>query len=344
MGINLGALFAPLICGFLAQHKLFKAWLSQMGLQPEHSWHWGFAAAGVCMTLGLIQYLANGGRLARVGQRPTIPVQQLLKNAVGGLLFTAATAGVIFGLYRGSDAIKQMIGWGILILLLSGLIYLFGWYLKKGERQAVVVIIILFFFSILFWMAFEQAGSSLNLFADRLTRNTIFGWDYPSSWFQSAGPVMVVTLAPVFSWLWLRLRERQPSSPAKFACGLLFASAGFLVVTYASTLTGHDLVSPLWLIVVYLLLTFGELCLSPVGLSITTKLAPPRLAGLMMGVWFMSISLGNYSAGWVAGFFKAGDQGALVGLFGKVALTTLVGGLILAGLTPSIRKLMGKVH
>jgi len=300
MGINLGAFIAPFVCGFLAQDQRFKAWLSQNGMRPESSWHWGFAVAGIGMTLGLVQYLVHRQRLAHVGLKPPRQTKQEIQVPAPPL--------------------------------------------TGDEKHRLIVIGILFVFSTLFWMAFEQAGSSLNLFAKSLTRNTIFGWAYPSSWLQSAGPIMVIIFAPIFSWLWLKLQGRHPSSPAKFAYGLLFASAGFLVITYASTLTNAGQVSPMWLIIVYLLLTFGELCLSPVGLSITTKLAPPRLVGLMMGVWFMSISLGNYTAGWVAGFFKAEDQQALVGLFGKVALITLVGGLILVSLTSYIRKLMGRVH
>jgi len=344
MGINLGAFIAPFVCGFLAQHPKFKEWLRSFGVDPQSSWHWGFAAAGVGMTLGLVQYLLSRDRLASVGHRPAQSPQQALKNGASGLLIVAVTIAVLFGLYFGSDLIRNALIAGIVVVAASGLTYLFGWYLKKEEQKPVAVICILFLFSVLFWMAFEQAGSSLNLFARLLTRNTVFGVEYPSSWLQSAGPIMIILLAPVFSWLWLKLKDRQPSSPAKFAYGLLFAGFGFLVMTYASSLTGGGKVSPLWLITVYLLLTIGELCLSPVGLSTVTKLAPARLVGQMMGVWFLSISLGNYTAGWVAGFFKAGDESALIQLFGKVALTTIVGAGILALLTPSIRKLMGRVR
>jgi POT family proton-dependent oligopeptide transporter len=189
-------------------------------------------------------------------------------------------------------------------------------------------------------MAFEQAGSSLNLFADRLTRNSIFGWEFPSSWLQSVNPLFIIAFAPAFSWLWLRWGRRQPSSPAKFAFGLLFAGLGFLVVAYASSLTGAGKVSPMWLILVYLCHTIGELCLSPVGLSTVTRLSPARMVGLMMGVWFLSISVGNYVAGWVSGFFQANAEGALVQLFGMVALTTIGGAVILAVLIPIIKRLI----
>ncbi len=285
MGINIGAMVAPLVCGFLGQRI---------------NWHYGFGAAGVGMTLGLIQYVAGRGRLERVGARPV--KRTATATEVPKVPFT------------------------------------------PEEKKRLAVIGILFLFSAIFWMAFEQASTSLNLFADRLTRNSVFGLEFPSSWLQSVNSIFIIALAPVFSWLWIRLGKRQPSSPAKFAVGLLFAGLGFLVIAYASSLTGAGRVSPLWLIVVYLLHTVGELCLSPVGLSTVTKLAPPRVVGLMMGVWFTSIALGNFAAGWVAGFFQAGAQGVLVGLFLKIALVTIVAAAILTALTPPIRRLMGRVH
>ena len=159
-------------------------------------------------------------------------------------------------------------------------------------------------------MSFEQAGSSLTLFAEQLTRKNLFGFAFPSSWFQSVEPIFVVLLAPVFSWIWLRMSDRQPSSPAKFAWGLGAGLIAFLIILYGSTLTNSGPVSPMWLVLVYLFQAIGEVVLSPVGLSTTTKLAPPRMVGLMMGVWFMSISAGNYLAGIVASFYHPGE-GAL---------------------------------
>jgi POT family proton-dependent oligopeptide transporter len=217
--------------------------------------------------------------------------------------------------------------------------------LSAEQKKRIAVIGILFVFSAIFWMAFEQAGSSLTLFADKVTRNSVLGWEFDASYFQSVNSVFIVALAPVFSWLWLRMGNRQPSSPAKFSYGLVFAGLGFVVLAFASTLGGGGVrVSPAWLILVYLLHTIGELCLSPVGLSTVTKLAPAKLVGLMMGVWFLSISLGNYAGGWVAGFFDPNAEGALVKLFGYVAVTTIAAGLILVALAPRIRRLMGNVH
>ena len=201
---------------------------------------------------------------------------------------------------------------------------------------------IFFFFSAIFWAAFEQAGSSLNLFAEQLTRNEIFGFEFPSSWLQSVNAAFVILLAPVLSALWLKLADRQPSSPVKFALGLAGASAGFWVVMYAASLTGAGRVSVHWLLLVYLLHSLGELCLSPVGLNITTKLAPARVVGLMMGFWFASIAAGNYAAGFIGGSFKA-DATTLVPLFGWVAAVTLAASIVLLALTPFVKKLMGEV-
>ena len=303
MGINLGAFIAPLVCGTLAQSEAFRSLLAKMGWHAEGSWHWGFAAAGVGMVLGLVQYLMHRKRLEHVGQRPA-PSQK-----------SSAFAAPVS---------RQR--------------------LTVQEYKRIAVIVILFFFSSIFWMAFEQAGSSLNLFADQLTRNRILGYDFPSSWYQSVNSIFIIILAPLLSMLWLRLGDRQPSSPIKFSLGLIFAGLGFVVVAYAASLTDRGSVGPTWLIVVYLLHTIGELCLSPVGLSTVTKLAPGRLVGFMMGIWFLSLSLGNYAAGRLAGFFDANAEGALVRLFGYVALTTIGAGIVLVVLSPSIKKMMGGVR
>jgi POT family proton-dependent oligopeptide transporter len=206
-----------------------------------------------------------------------------------------------------------------------------------AEWKRVIVILVLFLFAILFWGAFEQSGSSLTLFADRYTRLSLFGWSFPSSWFQVEQPVFVLILAPIFAWLWLRLGSRQPSSAMKFALGLILVGLGYLwiVPAAASAQTGVR-VSPIWLTVLYLVHTFGEMCLSPVGLSIVTKLSPKRIVGLMMGVWFLGTSFGSKLAGWAASFF---DIIPVSRLFLINALTTIIAGAILLLLARSITRL-----
>lgn len=218
--------------------------------------------------------------------------------------------------------------------------------LTGDEKKRLVVIFVLFLFSALFFSAFEQAGSSLNLFAQQLTDRVIFGWEFPASWLQAVNSLFILAFTPVFTWFWLRLNDRkhEPSSPAKFAYGLFFTGAGFLVLTISSSFTNIGKVSPLWLIVVYLLHTIGELCLSPVGLSTVTKLAPARYVGLMMGVWFLATSVGNFVAGQTASLFDPQADGALVKLFGTLTLVLIIGSMILAVSTPYVRRLMGKVN
>jgi POT family proton-dependent oligopeptide transporter len=341
MGINLGAFISPIVVGFLAQHLWFRNFLTSIGFDPRSSWHFGFAAAGVGMTLGLIQYVIGRNRLRDVGAKPEkrgAASSEKFDVVTGVLAVVGGVIGAGLGLYFG-DA-------GAISALFPAVVFFFAGYLlgtlrmlEGNELKNVLVIFILFLFSIVFWMTFEQSGSSLTLFADRLTQTTVFGWTYPSSWFQSVQPIFVILLAPAFAWLWQRMGERQPSSPGKFFYGLLFAGFAFVVVTIASTLTGGGRVSPLWLIVVYLLQSIGELCLSPVGLSTVTKLAPARMVGLMMGVWFLSISIGSYIAGLTTRFFAGNDPAVLTRAFGIFAAITLIAAFVLALLTPLIKKM-----
>jgi POT family proton-dependent oligopeptide transporter len=321
MGINMGAFFSPLVCGYLGQ---------------EIGWHWGFGAAGVGMTLGLLQYVLGGSRLGNAGVLRRKP-----ENA--GRLWAMVLASIV-----GITALFYFLWDYRDFVLLFGTIGVFVWLLRQGkdaqERKRIWAIIAFFVFAMLFWAGAEQAGSSLNLFADRLTENSVFGIRFPSSFFQSVNPLLIITLAPVFAWLWTRMGDRSPSSPAKFVFGLVFLSLGFLVIAVAagiSTQAGGARVSPMWLIALYALHTIGELCLSPVGLSTVTKLAPERLVGSMMGVWFLGSSLGNFLGGRVAGLFETFP---LPQLFGAVCLTTAASAIVLFMLVRPIRNLMGRVH
>jgi proton-dependent oligopeptide transporter, POT family len=216
--------------------------------------------------------------------------------------------------------------------------------LTAAEWKRVVGILVFFSFTILFWSVYEQAGSSLALFADRLTNNEVFGYSFPSSWYQSVQAIFVIALAPVFSWVWTRFGERQPSSPAKFAVGLLLNGLGIALMVPAAAMTVQGKVSPFWLVAAFFLQVVGEMCLSPVGLSTVTKLAPVKLLGMMMGIWFLASSLGNKAAGYLAGFFDESDVGAMTWLFGSMAVGSIVAAGILAALTPAMKKLMGGVR
>ena len=341
MGINLGAFLAPFVVGFLAQHTLFRRFLTSIHVDPNSAWHWGFGAAGVGMTIGIIQYILGQKKMPHVGdklERPRAAESEPRDYPTLILAAVGAIAGAALGLYYGEA------GW--VSALFPGVVGFFAGYLigivrllKGEELSRVLVIFILVLFSILFWMTYEQAGSSLTLFADRMTRTTFLGFSYPSSWFQSVPAIFVIILAPIFGAIWQKLGSRQPSSPAKFTVGLIFAGIAFVVIAFAAMLTPNGRVSPMWLVGVYFLQTVGELCLSPVGLSTTTKLSPARMVGLMLGVWFLSISIGSFIAGLTTRLFAGNDSWVLVRGFGTFAGVTLVAAVILAFLTPLIKRM-----
>ena len=336
MGINLGAFVAPLVCGYLGQ---------------KVNWHWGFAAAGLGMVAGLVQYSVGGKFLGQIGLHPNAGDDPGLRRRTLTILggSAAAVAVLVAGSIAAGIPIQTIAGATGVIIVSLAFVYLFFQLFAGGldatEKKRMVVIFVLFIFSALFWSGFEQAGSSLSLFAQRLTDLNVFGWAMPASFLQSVNPILIIALAPVFAWLWVALSKRsiEPSAPAKFSLGLILLGLGFGVMVWASVLTLGQTkqVGPHWLILTYLFHTCGELCLSPVGLSTVTKLAPHRKVGQMMGIWFMSISLGNLMAGLVAGKFESLP---LPQLFGAVLATTAGAGLILALLIKPIRRLMGDVH
>jgi len=207
----------------------------------------------------------------------------------------------------------------------------------------MAAIVVFFLVAILFWGAYEQAGSSLALFADQNTRLEVFGYSFPSSWFQSVQPIFVITLAPLFAWIWVRLGSRNPSVPAKLALGVLFMGIAFLILVPAGAMAQSQgvRVSPWWLVASYGISELGELCLYPVGLSAVTKLSPVRILGLMMGVWMLSNAFGNMLAGYAARFFVSMP---LQQYFGEVALILFVTAAIMFALVKPIRRLMGGVH
>jgi proton-dependent oligopeptide transporter, POT family len=308
MGINVGALLSPLVCGYLGENI---------------NWHYGFGAAGVGMTLGLIQYVVGGKYLGNAGltNAGTDRDLRIFKQVLIGAALLIALAAALFAAGRisfSAEALSDVFG----VILTVVVVAFFVWLLTaKGytpvERRRSWAILVLFIAACLFWSAYEQAGSTLNLFAERNTN--LHAWDAPlwgffrASYYQSFNSIFLVALAPVFAWLWIRLGNRQPSSTTKFSWGLVFVALGFIVLVPVSQSTS---VSPWWLTLTYLLHTIGELCLSPVGLSAMTKLAPARAVGTMMGVWFLADSVGNFIGGRLASLY---ESWRLPALFGGVA-------------------------
>ena len=339
MGINLGALFGPVLCSFLGE---------------TYNWHWGFSAAGFGMVLGLIQYKKGAGLLGDAGFLKTHDTEAELaaktRKFFGGFSVIAATIA-LFGWLVAQGIIPLTLtqiatGLGSSILLIV-LIY-FAYILLLGghtreEKKRLIVILWLFILAAIFWSGFEQAGSSLNLFAQDLTNRNVFGWLMPAGFLQSVNSGFIIIFAPVFAslWVWLSSRNANPSIPLKFAFGLIGLAAGFFVIAWgAANATAATPVSAAWLVVMYFLHTMGELALSPVGLSSITKLAPEGRVGQMMGIWFVATALGTLVAGLVAGSL---ETLAPFALFRTVAMLLAAASIVALLLSPAVNRLMGNV-
>jgi POT family proton-dependent oligopeptide transporter len=338
MGINLGALIAPIITGYLGERA---------------GWHYGFGAAGLGMVIGLLTYRARaGGTLGGIGLLPTATpdeqrrVRTIALSALG--VIAAVVAAAMAGMIRINPVrVAESMTAVMLTMSASYFAYLFFFAgLTPDEKKRVAVILVLFVFSLIFWAAFEQQPTSLNLFARDFTDRSLLGGEMPTTWLQSAEPFFVVALAPVLAAVWIALgkRGRDPSSPAKFAVGLAFIAVAFQLMVIASqrvVASGGTLrVSVLWLVACYALQAIGELSLSPVGLSSMTKLAPLKFKGQMMGVWFTATAMGNLFAGLVGGGVDPEKLDAMPALFQRTALSLFIATIVLAALVVPIRRMM----
>jgi proton-dependent oligopeptide transporter, POT family len=316
-GINLGAFLGPIITGFLVQHERFRALITGWGMDPNSAWHWGFGAAGVGMTFGLIQYVLGWRHLGTAGLRPptaSSPAEFARAKQQATIYIGLGVAVIVaLGVSIATGAVtvtRERVTTVFTILLLTVTIGIFGsLFMRKDwtpvERRRLYMIAVYFVAAALFWGVFEQAGSTLNLFALNSTNNIAFGTEFPSTWWQSLNAVLIVLLAPLFAVIWIKLGPRQPVTATKFALGLIAVGLGFLyLVPGAQAATGGTRVGVSWLFMVYLIHTVAELCLSPVGLSAMTKLAPPKIVSLVMGIWFLGASVGNFMAGQAASFYE----------------------------------------
>ena len=340
MGINLGAFLGPILCGLFGEN---------------YNWHLGFSLAGIGMVAGLIQYRLGGKFLGTAGQLSIDDDAATLARRAGNFYRTLAVAGLVL-IALVALAVSGVIGFaletiaqGLGVAIVGFALVYFAWLFFAGghtplEKKRLLVIFWLFLLAAIFWSGFEQAGSSLNLFAERLTDRVVVGWEAPASWLQSVNALFIILLAPVFGflWTWLARRDANPSIPLKFALGLLGLSAGFFVLAWgAANATPENPVSPSWLVVTYFLHTCGELALSPVGLSSMTKLAPRGRVGQMMGVWFIATALGNLIAGLVAGSMETLAPSML---FSYVAMIVGGAGVMALLVSPFIKRLTGGVE
>jgi POT family proton-dependent oligopeptide transporter len=341
LGINVGALVGSLATPWLAQ---------------RYGWRAGFAGAAAAMALGLWQYQVTRHHLGDAGKRakPTIAAESAddrRRWRMVGLCMSivALLVGLVAGGIVPFDPLQvaRLTAVAIVAVTLAFFGYLlFMAGLGGPERKRVLVVLVLFVSSALFWAGYEQAGSSLNLFAERFTDRMVGSFEIPAGWFQAPSSLYILLFAPAFSALWIRLGRRNldPSAPAKFALGLLLLGLGFLVmVGAASVVVSGRLAGPQWLLLAYLLHCFGELCLSPVGLSSVTKLAPPRFVGQMMGLWFLATSFGLLLAGLIAGQFDANDLGSMPGQYLDIAMMSLVAGGLLLAVASRVQRLAGGV-
>jgi POT family proton-dependent oligopeptide transporter len=343
IGINVGGVLGPFVIG-LAQ--------VYFGLRA------GFAAAAFFMAVGVVQfyftrkYLGTAGALvAAGGVRGAGIARQWLYLWVAVGLASLLLAAVGFGWIAVSPVnLAQVVAYVIAAMVVLYFLYYFaGAGLTAEERKRGVVLVVLFAGSVLFWSGYEQAGSSLNLFAERYTDRAV-GWLHfviPAGWFQSLNSAFIILFAPFFAWAWIALAKRNlnPSAPAKFALGVMLMGSGFLVMAAAAAIVASgSKVLPYWLILTYLLHTFGELCLGPVGLSYYTKLTPKRFVGQMMGMWFLSLSLGNLVAGLIAGEFDANNVAAMPAQYMHIVYFAVGLGAALLILSHPVKKLMGSVQ
>ena len=341
MGINIGAFTATLLCGYLGE---------QVG------WAYGFGAAGIGMLFGLIIFLWGQKYLEGLAEPPSNKYLQKMNGIsyeswayISGIFMVLVT----WFLVQNSQLVGQLLGG-------FGAIFIGAWLLyalfrcAPDERDRLIVVGILILFSLIFWALFEQAGSSLNILTDRGVNRVIFGWEVPASMFQSLNAGFIFTIAPLFAMLWIALAKRnmEPSTPIKFSIGIIFVGLGFLALVYGMRSSEGLQTGVFWIILIYLLHTLGELCLSPVGLSSVTKLSPQRIVGFMMGMWFFASAAGNYVAGLIAratasdssgvsnDVFDLSQKQSFMDVYTDVGLMAIGCGILLAILTPFLKKLM----
>ncbi len=330
IGINLGAFIAPLIAGTLGE---------------KIGWHWGFGSAGVGMLLAVMWFVRGQHKLGKAGLSPG---QDKLDGRAWWhiALVSALMIPFVYAVISVGDALAPLwngIGTELKVgIPLAAFIAFLVWQQRTCSREEwhrILAIVIVCIFVIFFWMGFEQAGGTMNLFADKLTDRNLLGWEIPASYFQGINPMLIVLLGPLFSILWTRWDQSRfaLSTPVKMGLGILIMGGGFIVLAIAQGRADSlGKVGPQWLFFVYLLHTIGELCLSPIGLSLVSKLAPVRLAGIMMGIWFTANAIANYLAGILESLLASSN----IPLYWFLVGSSLGAGVLLLLITPLLKYLM----
>lgn len=343
LGINVGAFAATLACGYLGE---------------TYGWRYGFGLAGVGMLIGLVVFLRGMRDLSAVGEAPE---PAFLRRPIFGPLSGAgalyATSVPLVAAAFGLIQFPHIVGGSLALLCAAaggGLATYAIVRCAPEARDRLLVALVLMMFAVVFFALFEQAGSSLNLFTDRSVDRHVLGFEIKASQIQSTNPLLIILLAPLFVWLWTNLgaRGREPSTPQKFALGLIQIGLGFATLVLGAHLAGDDgRVALVWLLLSYLLQTTGELSLSPIGLSMVTKLSPTAIVGLAMGIWFLATAAAQFLAAAFAsnaslevapdGTFNAATALArYADLFGTLALIALAAGFVLFALAPMLRRRM----
>ncbi|MFN0247134.1 MAG: peptide MFS transporter [Kofleriaceae bacterium] len=358
MGINIGAFVAPIVTGYFAMSPNFRAAMLERGIDPGLWWNIAFGVTAIGMVLGLIQFISFKHWLGDAGEKPTIPTDKkeaardvLILQIIGGV---CVALGVVVVLAKPSGAvIKETMGIGLLI----GSVVLF-YMLYRGardakERRGILAMIPLYIGAIAFFAIFEQAPTTLSIFADQLTRRDLFGFDFPTTWYQSVNSVFIILLAGPFAYLWVVLarKGKEPSSVNKFAIGMVFVALAFVVMLPAGDARAvvrasaegaasdpGNLVSGMHLIGLYFFYTVAELCISPVGLSSMSKLAPKRLGGMVMGIWFLGTAIGIYLAGRATAISSGRGFNFL---FVFLIIAALIVAVALFVVAPRIKRMMG---
>lgn len=333
MGINLGAMLGSLVAGYLGQ---------------TYGWKYGFGAAGIGMLLGLVVFVA--GKPLLMGRGESRVPDRLARPVFAGLTFewvlyalAFLSVGLVWWLIQHQSMVGFLLGAAGLALLGYVLVVAVV-KLTREERNRIFAALYLIVGSILFWALFEQAGASLNLFTDRSVDRHIFGWEVPASMFQSLNSIYIIILAPLFAMVWLALGRAgwEPSAPAKFALGVILVGAGFLVLVAGAAAAGEGATPVLYIFLIYLIHTMGELCLSPVGLSAMNRLAPAQMASLIMGAWFFASATGNFAAGLISA--ATGGEGGgverVMEVYSNVGWLAVGVGVAMLAVAPLVKKLM----